>query len=91
MVESVIKTKAKDLNLVVRVKLVTATKGKFIRAEPIYALYEQGSIFHVGVHPILERQMCIFVTDSDISPDRVDALVWGFSELMLGSNFTFSI
>lgn len=83
MVKSVIETKAKELGVVVRVKLVTATKGKFIRAEPIYALYEQGSIFHVGVHPILERQMCIFVTDSDISPDRVDALVWGFTELLL--------
>ncbi len=74
-----------------RIKLVTATKGKFVRAEPIFSLYEQGKIFHVGFHPTLERQMCIFVADSDKSPDRVDALVWGMTELMLGTTFNFSI
>jgi predicted phage terminase large subunit-like protein len=66
-----------------RIKLVTATKGKFIRAEPIYAFYEQGKIFHVGYHPQLESQMCIFTSDLKNSPDRVDSMVWGFTELML--------
>lgn len=83
MVEDVIKTRAKDLKLTIRVKLVTATKGKFVRAEPIYALYEDGRIFHVGHHPILERQMCNFVSDSSKSPDRVDSMVWGFTELLI--------
>jgi len=79
MVENVIR--AKDKN--VRIKLVTATKGKFVRAEPIYSLYEQGKVFHVGYHPKLEAQMCIFTSDLKTSPDRVDSLVWGFTELLL--------
>ena len=67
-----------------RIKLVTATKGKYVRAEPIYSLYEQGKIFHVGHHPTLERQMVTFNPDiGGQSPDRVDALVWGFTELMV--------
>lgn len=70
-----------------RVKLVTATKGKFVRAEPIYALYEQGKIFHVGYHNRLEAQMCMFTSELKNSPDRVDSLVWGFTELMLGNQF----
>jgi phage terminase large subunit-like protein len=80
MVESVLRTKDKTT----RVKLVTATKGKFVRAEPIYSLYEQGKIYHVGNFPILEQQMITFDPDKGKSPDRVDALVWGFTELMLG-------
>lgn len=75
----------KDPNI--RVKLVTATKGKFVRAEPIYSLYEQGKIFHVGYHNKLEAQMCMFTSELKNSPDRVDSLVWGFSELMLTENF----
>ena len=71
----------------IRVKLVTATKGKFVRAEPIYSLYEQGKIFHVGYHNRLEAQMCMFTSELKNSPDRVDSLVWGFTELMLGNDF----
>ena len=74
-----------------RVKLVTATKGKYVRAEPIYSLYQQGKVFHYGSFPILESQMITFDPEKGKSPDRVDALVWGFTELMLGSNFEFSI
>jgi phage terminase large subunit-like protein len=79
MVKSVIR--AKDGKI--RIKLVTATKGKYVRAEPVYSLYEQGRIFHVGYHNKLEAQMCIFTSDLKNSPDRVDSLVWGFTELML--------
>jgi phage terminase large subunit-like protein len=88
MVESVLRSNgAKN-----RVKLVNATKGKYVRAEPIYSLYEQNKIFHVGLFPILETQMITFNPDNmDKSPDRVDALVWGFTELMLGTTFEFSI
>jgi PBSX family phage terminase large subunit len=65
-----------------RIKLVTATKGKYTRAEPIYSLYEQSKIYHIGKFPILERQMTTFnPNENKSSPDRVDALVWGFTEL----------
>src|SRR5690606_25021340 len=87
MVESVIRSKGTQI----RVKLVTATKGKFVRAEPIYALYEQGKVFHVGFHNKLEAQMCVFTSDLKNSPDRVDSLVWGFTELMLNKREFFVI
>jgi phage terminase large subunit-like protein len=74
-----------------RVKLVTATKGKYVRAEPIYSLYEQGKVFHVGKFPILESQMVSFEPEKGKSPDRVDALVWGFTDLMVKFQFDFSI
>jgi phage terminase large subunit-like protein len=81
MVESVLRSQ----NATARIKLVTATKGKYVRAEPVYSLYEQSRIFHVGSFPILEKQMITFDPDKGKSPDRVDALVWGFTELMLTS------
>lgn len=78
MVEYVIR----QINKRIRVKLVHATKGKYTRAEPIFSLYEQGKIFHLGYHTILERQMVTFNPDeTEESPDRVDAMVWGFTEL----------
>jgi PBSX family phage terminase large subunit len=72
----------RQYNLNTRVKLVTATKGKYVRAEPIYSMYEQGRIYHLGEFPILENQMITFDPDKGKSPDRVDALVWGFTELL---------
>jgi predicted phage terminase large subunit-like protein len=61
---------------------VRASRGKFTRAEPIAALYEQGLVFHTSVFPELEQQMCNFIPGgSRKSPDRVDALVWGITEL----------
>lgn len=66
-----------------RIKLVHASKGKSVRAEPIYSLYEQGLVWHVGNLPTLEFQMVTFNPDSNKqSPDRVDALVWGLTEIM---------
>lgn len=71
-------------------KAVHASRGKRARAEPIAALYEQGRIHHVGSHPDLEDQMCTYVPDGvDYSPDRVDALVWALTDLMLGSQGRF--
>jgi PBSX family phage terminase large subunit len=86
MVEAVIRQHDKTT----RIKLVTATKGKYVRAEPIYSLYEANKIFHIGNFPILETQMVTFDPDKGKSPDRVDALVWGFTDLMLGiqGNYT---
>lgn len=82
MVESVLKTVDRS----VPVELVHASRGKYVRAEPISALYEQGRVHHVGRFDKLEDQMCMFSVDSlrnnnTGSPDRVDALVWGLTKL----------
>jgi predicted phage terminase large subunit-like protein len=69
----------------VNVKLVTASKGKAIRAEPVSALYEQGRVFHVRPFPELEDQLCTYTKESKDSPDRLDALVWGLQDLLLSS------
>lgn len=82
MVESTLKAVDRS----VPVKLVHASRGKVVRAEPISALYEQGRVHHVGKFNELEDQMCMFSADmirsiSNGSPDRVDALVWGLTEI----------
>lgn len=69
-------------------KPVHAARGKLTRAEPVAALYEQGRVRHVGAWPLLEDQMCSFAPNlvragGAPSPDRVDALVWALSELMI--------
>lgn len=67
----------------------TATRGKRVRAEPIAALDEQGRIHHVGRLDALEDQMANWLPDepNEKSPDRMDARVWGFSELMLKRHY----
>ena len=85
LIETVIRNLDKDVSY----KSVHATKGKLIRAEPIAALYEQGRIKHVGVHSGLETQMTTWNVDTIKSPDRLDALVWGFTELMLNDKSEF--
>jgi len=65
------------------VRIVHATRGKATRAEPIAALYEQGRVSHVGSLPQLEDQLCTWMPGGS-SPDRLDALVWALTELMLG-------
>ena len=67
---------------------VRASRGKVARAEPVAALYEQGRIRHLGAFPQLEDQMCAFTNDFDraaagYSPDRVDALVWALTDLLV--------
>jgi Uncharacterized conserved protein len=82
MVEAMLKSV--DAGLPVR--MVRATRGKFLRAEPIAALYEQGRVTHAGRFSELEDQMCDFGPDglsSGRSPDRLDALVWALTALML--------
>jgi phage terminase large subunit-like protein len=65
-------------------KPLTASKGKQARAEPVAALYEQGRVRHAGGFPALEDQMCNWEPGSGAgSPDRVDALVWALTELVL--------
>jgi phage terminase large subunit-like protein len=82
MVESTIRTADSK----VPVKVEHASRGKHIRAEPVASLYELKKISHVGRFPELEEQMGMFTTSGyqgGDSPDRVDALVWALSELML--------
>jgi predicted phage terminase large subunit-like protein len=84
LVEAMIKAAARGRTI--PVKSVHATRGKHIRAEPIAGLYEQGKVRHVEAFAELEDQMCAFTVDFDrdaagYSPDRVDALVWGLTEL----------
>jgi len=64
---------------------VRATRGKILIAEPIAALYEQRRVHHVGAFPELEQQMCSYTGDTQSSPDRLDALVWGLTELSKSS------
>lgn len=79
MVESVIRNVDKDVSL----RLVHASKGKRARGEPVSALYEQGRIHHVGVFKDLEDQQCNFTPDTKIKLDRMDAMVWCFTDLIL--------
>ena len=83
MVESTIRTADKNLP----VRMVTASRGKVVRAEPIAALYEQGKVRHNMGLEQLEDQMMQFTLQGYVgegSPDRVDALVWALSDLALG-------
>jgi phage terminase large subunit-like protein len=70
-------------------KGLRATRGKALRAEPIVSLYEQGKVKHIGPLPALETQLCTWVPEaSAISPDRLDALVWGLTDLFLSGEAT---
>ena len=87
MVASVIRTA--DPNAAV--KLVTASRGKSIRAEPIAALYEQKRVTHApGLESLEDQMMQMTLTGyvGEGSPDRVDALVWALTELMDGSTYS---
>jgi phage terminase large subunit-like protein len=80
MVASVLRTVDENMPLTE----VRATRGKWLRAEPVAALYEQGRVHHVGALPELEDEMADFgpngLSDGH-SPDRVDALVWALTDL----------
>jgi phage terminase large subunit-like protein len=72
----------------VALSTVWASRGKVTRAEPVSALYEQGRMHHIGSFPQLEDQMTNFTSDFDrdaagYSPDRLDALVWATTELLV--------
>jgi phage terminase large subunit-like protein len=65
---------------------VRASRGKYLRAEPVSMLYAQGRVRHVGAFPELEDELCDFGPDglsAGRSPDRLDALVWALTHLML--------
>lgn len=84
MVEAVIR----QIDRNVPVRPVRASRGKAARAEPVSALYEQGRVHHAGALPALEDEMAEFTRGfnrsiAGWSPDRVDALVWALTDLML--------
>jgi phage terminase large subunit-like protein len=84
MVENTIRTIASRVPFT----SIHAKRGKVLRAEPVAALYEQARVSHVGMHAALEDQMCGFTADfnpktAGYSPDRVDALVYALTELMV--------
>ena len=95
MVASTIRVAAASRGVSVRVKKVSASRGKVVRAEPSSLLYEQGRVHHVGEFDELEDQLCSYTTDvadtehrEDFgSPDRGDALVWALTELDKGASF----
>jgi phage terminase large subunit-like protein len=68
------------------VRIVTASRGKSVRAEPVSALYEKRQVHHVGRFGVLEDQLCAFTTSGyrgGDSPDHADALVWALTDLMV--------
>lgn len=80
MVELTIRT----VDPAVSYRAVHASRGKRTRAEPVAALYEQRRIHHVGALPKLEDEMCTWsAIEGEASPNRMDALVWALTELML--------
>lgn len=78
MIASVLRTVRPNLPI----REVRASKGKQVRAEPISAMYEQNRIHHVGTFDELETQLTTWTPDQPKSPDRLDALVWAFTELL---------
>ncbi|GAA0759172.1 phage terminase large subunit-like protein [Erythromicrobium ramosum] len=92
MVESVLRAADQALP----VKLVHASRGKVARAEPVAALYAAGRVRHVGVFARLEDQLCGLLVGGTYagpgkSPDRADAAVWAFTELLLGRQLRPSV
>lgn len=81
MVEGTIRATAPN----VPVRLVNATRGKAVRAEPVVALFEQRRVHLAGLHSALEDQLCEWdPMGHEPSPDRLDAMVWAITDLMLG-------
>jgi phage terminase large subunit-like protein len=76
----------REVDPAVPVRAVRASRGKYLRAEPVSVLYAQGRVRHVGAFPALEDELCDFGPgglSGTRSPDRLDALVWALTELML--------
>ena len=77
---------SRQVEAAVPIRRVHATRGKWVRAEPVAALYAEGRVSHVGRFDLLEDQLCALGTDGlarGKSPDRLDALVWALTDLML--------
>ena len=84
LVEAVIR----QVDPLVPLRKVRAAKGKSARAEPVAALYEQGRVHHLRGMGALEDQLCAMTTrgwEGKGSPDRLDALVWALTDLMISA------
>mgnify|MGYP002714061645 CR=1 FL=1 len=82
LVESLLRS----IDPLVPFRAVRASRGKAARAEPVAALYEQGRVRHMPGLDRLEDQMCRMTAqgyEGRGSPDRLDALVWALTELMI--------
>lgn len=87
MVKSVLQASDEKLPI----QMVRASRGKWLRAEPVAALYEQGKVYHLSNLNKLEDQMCNFThrgLQGGGSPDRLDALVWAITALLLDKSGT---
>jgi len=87
MVGHVVQSAAKEMGIKVPFKLVTASRGKVIRAEPMSSLYEDGKVRHFGPFPDLEDELCGFSTQGymgERSPNRADGAIWAVAELFPG-------
>lgn len=79
--EAVFRGEMRDMGVLVPLKMVVASKGKRVRAEPVAALAEQGRVHHIGTHDELEMQLTQFTgAPGEVSPDLLDAYVWAMSE-----------
>ena len=86
MIETIIRNIDKSVSY----RKVWASKGKMTRAEPIAALYEQGRVKHYGNLAVLETEMTTWMAlAGQKSPNRIDSLVWGLTELMLNTREEF--
>lgn len=81
MVENTIRTA--DGGLAISYASVHATRGKAVRAEPVAAQFEHGKAHLAGTFPLLENELCGWVPGSSRSPNRLDAMVWALTELMI--------
>jgi phage terminase large subunit-like protein len=89
-----VSTIVRQVDPLVAFRGVRASRGKVSRAEPVAALYEQGRVRHRACFPALEDQMVEMTTGGFIgsgSPDRVDALVWAMTELMIDPANAFRV
>ena len=81
-----VESNLRAIDKTVSYEAVHASRGKIIRAEPAANLYEQGKVHHVGTHAKLEDQLTQWnPLDGMKSPDRLDALVWALTKLMIRS------
>ena len=88
LVESLVRS----IDPLVPYRAVRASRGQAARAEPVAALYEQGRVAHCGGFAQLEDKMCAMTVSGFTgkgSPDRVDALVWAITDLMIAPALMF--
>ena len=84
MVQNTVEQAAKSRGMTVSYKDVQATRGKAVRAEPCVALFEQGRCHLVGDYPLLGEELCGWIPgETKESPNRLDAMVWALTELMI--------